>query len=74
MTCEFIEELESKIPKSEADKMALAVAKVLVPVLTTAIGRSVEPAVAKTVKVGAGICKKTPTIWISCSSTDGGKI
>ena len=53
----LIEELESKRPKSEADKMALAVAMVLVPVLTTAIRRSVEPAVAKTVKMGAGIRK-----------------
>ena len=37
MARELIEELESKRLKSEADKIALAVAKVLVPDLTNAI-------------------------------------
>lgn len=35
----------------------MSVAKVLVQVLTTAIGHSFEPAVAKSVKMGSGISK-----------------
>ena len=57
MARELVEELESIRPKSEADKMALAAAKVLIPVLRTAIGPSVEPAVAKSAKMRAGFRK-----------------
>ena len=58
LTRELIEELEGKKPKNENDKMALSVAKVLVPIITTVVSKSCEPSVSKSLKYGAGICKK----------------
>ena len=56
LTRELIE-LEGKKPKNENDKMALSVAKVLVPIITTVVSKSCEPSVSKSLKYGAGIHK-----------------
>ena len=56
---DLLDELDTKKSKNEHEKNALAVTKILAPILSTAISRSMEPAAQGTLKMKAAIRKKT---------------
>lgn len=56
---DLLDELDTKKSKNEHEKNAVAVAKILAPILLTNISRSMEPAAQGTLKMKAAIRKNT---------------
>lgn len=59
---DFLDELESKQSKNGHEKNALAVVKLLAPILTTAISRAIDPVVQESLKLKSAIRKNTFTL------------
>ena len=67
---DLLDELEGKRAKNDHEKNAIAVAKLLGPILSTAISRAIKPVTKGTQKMQSAIRKN---ILIYCNSTGGGR-
>ena len=53
---EILETLETRRPKSENEKTAISVAKILTPIMAQTINKAVEPAIRTNIGIGSSKC------------------